>query len=792
MQVEVGFSDIPNSATAGRQVAEQAVRASGRQDPCDMALLFCTARHDQRSLREAVASVIGSSARIYGGGAVGIITNKTFGYAGDQVGIACMWLDGSRCDALTDHGLLESEQDAGVRLGQGLARLGATPESPVVLFYDAVGCNTGGDIRLLMATWILAGLEKGLGFLPDIVGAGLQADHICSPASQYIGEEMKDHCAMALKFSDDLRIDSAIMHGCRPASQYYTVTRAEGPVILEINGKPALEFMDGLLGPGVTPEEYPFFLLFGINHGARWGKYDENDYASRLCLGIDKKRNGIVMFEPDMVEGTKFQLMFRSLNLDYMKPKIEALFDRLEGREPVFAMYIDCAGRCAGYGGMDIEDAVPLQQAIAGRVPLLGFYTGVEVASIGGRPRGLDWTGVLCLFSRNRESGKEKTRERAPVWDSAAARSESDGIPLEAALKIGERNAAHALMLDMQTIKVRHELEIKRRGFRLLAELAVSLRRVANYGHILSKVSQRINAALNMQKTVALLPDDQGRFMPAVLRGFTLEEEARLAGQCIPLAPEFLDPEHPILVTAADAPERFAVLRQSLGLPCFIASPIILQNEIAAVLLTGRMVEQPPYLGRLGKNDVETVQAVSELLGSVLIRQRLENATLRAESDPLTGLWNRTTFRQKVERYLSESSGDERIGAFLMLDVDYFKSINDRYGHAAGDDVLLACAAAMRGALRDSDIIGRHGGDEFAVFCKGANADSAKNKARQIGEAWKNIALKGGERPVTSSIGIALAPRDGKNFQELFNNADMALYKAKERGRNCHVLFGEW
>jgi len=91
--------------------------------------------------------------------------------------------------------------------------------------------------------------------------------------------------------------------------------------------------------------------------------------------------------------------MYRSIDLDYMKPRIESIFDRLGAREPVFALYINCAGRAAGYGGIDMEDALVVQNTVAGRVPILGIYTGVEIASVRGRPKGLDWTGVFCLFS---------------------------------------------------------------------------------------------------------------------------------------------------------------------------------------------------------------------------------------------------------------------------------------------------------------------------------------------------------------------------------------------------------
>ena len=398
MRVGVGYSENPDTMTAGRQAALDALQQAGQNTPCDMVLLFSTARHDAQLLRDAVADVIGNDVPIVGGGAVGAITNDRFGYAGDQIVMAALWLEGVRCDVLSEGGLSGSEEEVGKRLGQKLAALGTTQESPILLFYDAIDRSKGG-MRMVMATYLLQGLEQGLGFLPDLNGAGLQGDYVASPTRQWTGSEVAEHNALALAFTGDISIDSTIMHGCRPATGYYTVTKSDEQTILEINGQPALPFIGKLLGSSISPDDYPFFLILGVNKGDKWGEFDEESYASRLCIAIDRERNGIVMFEPDMVAGTEFQIMYRSLDLDYMVPRIERLFERLQGRRPVFALYIDCAGRAAGYGGIDMEDAVMVQKTVNGRVPILGIYTGVEIASVEGNPRGLDWTGVFCLFS---------------------------------------------------------------------------------------------------------------------------------------------------------------------------------------------------------------------------------------------------------------------------------------------------------------------------------------------------------------------------------------------------------
>jgi hypothetical protein len=407
MRVGVGFSDNPETVPAGRQAAAEAMARARRDGPCDFVWLFSTARHDPYALRRAVTEVVGDSVRIVGGGAVGAITNDRFGYAGDQIVLACVWLDGVTLNLVTEGGLLNDETEVGRKLGKSLAAAGTKPETPVMLFYDAID-RSGGGMRMVMATYLLRGLEEGLGFLPDLNGAGLMGDYSSSPTMQWIGDDISQHNAIAMVFGGGLRIDSVIMHGCYPSTSYYTVTKADRQTILEIDGKPALAFVEEILQGAVPTDNLPFFLILGVNKGDKWGRFDESSYASRLCLDIDRERSGIVMFEPDMVQGTEFQIMFRSLNLDYMPPRIEGAFERLGGREPVLALYINCAGRAAGYGGVDIEDAIVVQDTVADRVPILGIYTGVEIAAIMGRPRGLDWTGVFCLFSVPRGGGKRR------------------------------------------------------------------------------------------------------------------------------------------------------------------------------------------------------------------------------------------------------------------------------------------------------------------------------------------------------------------------------------------------
>ena len=398
MRVGVGYSENPDTTAAGRQAAESALQQLGQNMPCSLVLMFSTARHDAELLRQAVVAVVGSSVPIVGGGTVGGISNEEYGYEGDQIILAAFALQSVKCDIFTEEKVGRDEKEAGRSLGNKLAASGVGPDSSVLLFYDAVN-RSKGDVRLTMATPLLAGIEESLGFLPKLIGAGMQGDYLLSPSRQWTGSGIAEHTATALAFSGDIQVDSVIMHGCKPGTGYYTVTKADGQTILEINNEPALDFIEKTLKFSISPDNFPFFLIFGVNKGGKWDDFDEESYASRLCLAVDKERKGITMFEPDMVAGTEFQIMYRSLHLNYMPPRIEALFERLNGRRPVFALFIDCAGRAAGHAGKDLEDAVVVQKTVAGRAPLMGVYTGVEIGLVQGKPRVLDWTGVFCLFS---------------------------------------------------------------------------------------------------------------------------------------------------------------------------------------------------------------------------------------------------------------------------------------------------------------------------------------------------------------------------------------------------------
>ena len=162
-----------------------------------------------------------------------------------------------------------------------------------------------------------------------------------------------------------------------------------------------------------------------------------------------------------------------------------------------------------------------------------------------------------------------------------------------------------------------------------------------------------------------------------------------------------------------------------------------------------------------------------------------------ANHDPLTHLVNRHRFMEELTRALLEAQRTQTTASLLLLDLDYFKEINDTSGHAAGDAMLRMIAEELRTQARQSDIVARLGGDEFAVLMPHTDQYGAEIFARKINTRLRKKPFVYNEKRyrVGASIGVALLPHHGSDIQELMANADLAMYEAKRNGRSRVQLF---
>ena len=158
----------------------------------------------------------------------------------------------------------------------------------------------------------------------------------------------------------------------------------------------------------------------------------------------------------------------------------------------------------------------------------------------------------------------------------------------------------------------------------------------------------------------------------------------------------------------------------------------------------------------------------------------------KANRDVLTGIYNK--YGEKVIGNILKAV---KVGTFMMIDLDDFKSVNDTYGHKAGDLALVKVADILKSVFRSADVVARTGGDEFIAFMKGVNnTNIAIERAKEIlSEMEKPIFIEGVEVNISCSIGIAFSPSDGTTVSELYAAADRAMYQIKNRSKSSYAIY---
>ncbi len=285
-----------------------------------------------------------------------------------------------------------------------------------------------------------------------------------------------------------------------------------------------------------------------------------------------------------------------------------------------------------------------------------------------------------------------------------------------------------------------------------------------------------------------LLRDDETRDF-VVAHAVGLAEEVRRqvrvrSGEGV--AGRVLASKRPVLVRGGETP--FIAGGSQYRSDSFVSVPIMVDDDARGVLsVTDRNDGQP-----FEESDLATLELLASHIGACLVQQEQGEALQRmAETDPLTWLFNRRHFDKRLEAETNRALRAEHLLALLMIDVDKFKTINDRFGHRVGDQVLKAVASSIKQAVRLYDIPTRYGGDEFAIILPEADTDVASRVARRILEKAEVASLPGELRDAGMglglSIGAATFPRPAGEVNALVEAADTAMYRAKQAGGGLRV-----
>ncbi len=244
----------------------------------------------------------------------------------------------------------------------------------------------------------------------------------------------------------------------------------------------------------------------------------------------------------------------------------------------------------------------------------------------------------------------------------------------------------------------------------------------------------------------------------------------------------------PVGGVAREFPDEIRQLLEAEGIVSILTVPVLVNNQF-----WGYVGFEDCHTPRAWQESEESIlMAVAASIGGALERYRQEELVRhQALHDRLTGLPNRQLLDDRLPAAIEGSRCRGNQLAVAFLDLDRFKTINDTLGHAVGDRLLQIAAQRLKSCLRDGDTIVRWGGDEFILLLPHLNsADDAAHIAQRILDVLQpTFEIEQHRLHVTSSIGIALYPCDGTDAETLIKNADMALYRAKEQGRNNYQIF---
>jgi diguanylate cyclase (GGDEF)-like protein len=212
-------------------------------------------------------------------------------------------------------------------------------------------------------------------------------------------------------------------------------------------------------------------------------------------------------------------------------------------------------------------------------------------------------------------------------------------------------------------------------------------------------------------------------------------------------------------------------------------------------ILLGAVVIGATQLNAVRQSDLETIRLMGKLAASALEAVwEIDSVKTVASTDPLTGLWNRRYFDENLQRVGLETDRFGGSCALVIADIDHFKSVNDSYGHEAGDAVLRAVAAVLRDLVRTTDICARIGGEELCVILPQTEMQGATELAERLRAQIEALVVRfqAKELRVTSSFGVSTYEAQGGEAARagLFKEADKALYRAKAAGRNQVVSAG--
>jgi diguanylate cyclase (GGDEF)-like protein len=332
----------------------------------------------------------------------------------------------------------------------------------------------------------------------------------------------------------------------------------------------------------------------------------------------------------------------------------------------------------------------------------------------------------------------------------------------------------------------------RRRGAtaQALLDLARALSEVSSADLVAQKLADAMPDVVGASGALVLLWDPvEGVLTARGRNGWSDEVDDRVRALAMrptdsPAVQALVDEPHPVFVRTTEMVDDFLrTVVTSFGVDAVASVPIRQHGELLGLAVAGfHAGEVPASLDPVLERMAGVADHAAVALRNALLLERVQH---EARHDRLTGLANRALFEERVSAALARAARDGSTPALLFVDLDRFKRVNDSLGHGHGDELLQDVALRLREATRSGDELARVGGDEFAVLLHDVDRGRALQLAERIRHALTApVELDGHPVVVSASIGVSLFPEDGRSYEDLLRHADIAMYEAKDHGRD--------
>jgi small ligand-binding sensory domain FIST len=390
IQAGVGQSQRSSTAEAAKEAASEAM-AQGGVSRADMAVVFFTADHaaHQRELTQSICRTVGTDC-IVGASGAGILTGNGEIEGGSGIAVLAWTAPEIVGRPFIFEPLKNNEENLGGTFGDFLAKT-RDEHALIILLPDTYNGNPQP---------LLENMAAKAGFHP-VVGAGCSENGAAGATFQLCGDKVASNALAGAYMSGDFNVHVDITQGCQPITDSLVITKAEGNLIHEINGRPALEVFARLLkGPLAEDLRRALMVLFvGLPADRGENSVADGKYLVRNIIGLDPEK-GIVGVAEQVSEGEAMIFAMRDGQRarEDLNQMLRRQAERLNGRKPGFGIYFNCCARGGSLYGIPGIDSAYIRQAL-GDFPLIGMFGGYELAPLGRANHLFAYTGVLTLVT---------------------------------------------------------------------------------------------------------------------------------------------------------------------------------------------------------------------------------------------------------------------------------------------------------------------------------------------------------------------------------------------------------